>query len=321
MTRPDEQEIEIKLDEPVAPTEIVIEPDKSEAEAKPDPAFTELKRQHDELVAKDAERARAMEVQRRETQAARQQAERATQDADLARSQATSTELERTNDAIVAAQAAIDSAKRDYRTAQDAGDYDKAAEAQERIATEAARKVAMERDKVAIEARKPPQREVQQQERQPADPFEAALSRFTPTAQAWLREHPDVLTDPEQSAKATWVDIAARKAGHKPDTPEYFRYAEEQLGYTNGQQAEQKPATQTRRPMPSAPPSRDNDSSPIPQSTKVFLSEAELKAATDGTLIYNIGPNKGKPLGVKESARRKAILQSEGKYKNIGVNG
>ena len=67
--------------------------------------------------------------------------------------------------------------------------------------------------------------------------------------------------------------------------------------------------------MPSAPISRGDGgdiSSGGPAVVK--LSAGEARAATDGSIIWNAGPNKGEPIGVKEYARRKAIMMKQGQY-------
>lgn len=72
--------------------------------------------------------------------------------------------------------------------------------------------------------------------------------------------------------------------------------------------------------MPAAPPSRDPAASPGASKVSVNLSPNEVKSATDGTIVWNTGPNKGKPIGTQEMARRKALLQRDGKYSNISLN-
>src|SRR5260370_373085 len=49
----------------------------------------------------------------------------------------------------------------------------------------------------------------------------------------------------------------------------------------------------------------------------VYLSEKEKKIATDGTLVWNYGPNKGKALGLQEMARRKAEMHKQGMYDRL----
>ena len=72
--------------------------------------------------------------------------------------------------------------------------------------------------------------------------------------------------------------------------------------------------------MPAAPPSRDAASTPGVGKVSVQLKPNEVKSATDGTIVWNSGPNKGKPIGTQEMARRKAILERDGKYGNININ-
>ena len=60
--------------------------------------------------------------------------------------------------------------------------------------------------------------------------FEQAVSRFTARTGAWLRQHPEFVTDPKAQAKVTSAHYAAVADDLKPDTDEYFEYIESRLG-------------------------------------------------------------------------------------------
>lgn len=78
----------------------------------------------------------------------------------------------------------------------------------------------------------------------------------------WLRAHPDYLEDEVKNAELTLADRTARRAGLKPNTPEYFAHIEERLGMRGDKQDEPEagaePVQQQRAaaPAPSAPVSR-----------------------------------------------------------------
>lgn len=292
---------------------------KTAAEPAPDDAaISELKRQYEELKKQDESRAKAVEAAQRTAAQAQIDAQRATAEAQQAKSQVVSSELQATIDKFNASKSEADAAEREHTAAMEAGNWAEAAKAQRRLSHAEANQVALERDKKWLEsqdaARTTEGRVESTSSIQHADPFEAAISRLSPKAKGWLREHPDCVTDDEQRAKAQAADFAARKKGLAPDSDEYFKFAEEYLGYTQTQSQTQQNGQTRQRTMPAAPPSREPSSSPAAQSTKVRLTPGEVDRATDGSLVWNVGPNKGKPIGVNEMARRKALLEKEGAY-------
>jgi len=64
-------------------------------------------------------------------------------------------------------------------------------------------------------------------------------------------------------------------------------------------------------------------------SSKVSLTEGEVRAAEDGTHLWNVGqvyngrvlqPNDkmvGEPIGIQEFARRKRTMMAEGRYDTV----
>ncbi len=158
---------------------------------------------------------------------------------------------------------------------------------------------------------------------------QAILASTTPATRAWLENHSDILDDPVRGAEATLVHEKAIKKGLGVDTPEYFRFAEEQMGYTVTKTQRQQ-ENGGRRVVEAAPVDRggggdggggNGGGSPM----RVELTRGELSNATDGTIVWNPGPNVpkhlvGKPIGAKEMARRKALGQQEGKYANPAVS-
>jgi hypothetical protein len=313
---PDEQEIEIDFNEAVAAAANGAESAKAEPKvevvASDDKAISELKRQYDDLKKRDESRAKAIEAAERSAAEANANAQRASAEAEQVKTQIVSTELQSAIDRLGSAKSEADAAEREYTTAMEAQNWAEAAKAQRRLSKAEANQVAFERDKQYLESRQVVSegRVEPQQRRAPADPFEAAISRLTPKSQAWLRDHPDCVTDDEMRAKAGAADAAARKRGLRADSDEYFQFAEEYLGYNQNA----KSSEPTRRTMPAAPVSRESSSLPNNNTAKVKLSSGEVTAATDGTIQWNTGPNKGKPIGVNEMARRKALLEREGAY-------
>jgi hypothetical protein len=323
-----EQEMEITIDP--AATEGTVASGAAGAPATSvqpsDDALKELLRQHEEFRARDVVRDRDLETARRDAENARLAAQNAALEAEQAKTQVVSTELQAAIDKLAAAKSEADAAEREYVTAQEAGNWAEAAKAQRRLSRAEANQVAFEREKAYLEN----QRTVtvtegrveqrQQSQPQPAvtDSFEATISRATPRSKEWLRAHPECVTDDEMRMKAWASHAAAVKKGLRPDSDEYFHFVEEYLGFADGENKQQHQTNgQDRgrqRTMPAAPPSREPSSSPTATSLKVKLSPGEVAHATDGTIVWNTGPNKGKPIGVQEMARRKAMLEKEGAY-------
>ena len=204
---------------------------------------------------------------------------------------------------LYAVAAKSDFAKKEIERANEAGDFGKLAEKQQEIAA-----LEAERHSLTLAADRLSCAQVP-----PADPIEAFISGRASATQAWLRAHPDdaralALTtagqasvdDQRRSAKINAAHNDAVAEGLDPDTPKYFAYVEEFL---------------ERRSRPSRSSSdepkvnfiRPDDPTP---AGHVRLSKAEYEKATDGTLVWNYGPNKGKPLGAHEYARRKIAMKN-----------
>jgi hypothetical protein len=206
--------------------------------------------------------------------------------------------------AISAAEAERAAAKNDLKTAWDSGDPSRAADAQEKIAVAAAHLVQLYDGKAAIEeraeeARKAPPR--QQQRQQPVNQFETQLEQFTPRTKAWVRQHPETMTDQKTHHRAMTAHYDAVEVEKlAPDTDEYFNYLNQRLNYekpADGRVAVQKHT----RSAPAAPVTRAGDSSSL-SSDRVKLSGREVRAAED------LG------LSLSEYARRKQLMTKEGRY-------
>jgi len=203
--------------------------------------------------------------QREEAQRARQAAEadagrqrQAVQQGQVTVQQTQLVAVERALEAAVASMADL---RRQYSAALAAGDFDKAADVQASLSETAARKVALEGGKQQLEAiikRGPPPQQ-QQQPQQNVDPFEAALSRYTPRTQSWIRKHPDVLKDSASTNRAVAAHHLALADGHIADSDAYFDAMDLALGFKGGQQQSNSQGNRHdtgRKGMSAAPPAR-----------------------------------------------------------------
>lgn len=118
-----------------------------------------------------------------------------------------------------------------YSQALSAGDYDAAAEINDRIADMAAKILDLENGKAAMEAQA--QQPQQPQQQQPSDSVEAFASRLTPRSASWVRSHPEYVRNPRLNQKMIAAHQMAVADGIEPDTDEYFGYVEDMLQVKN----------------------------------------------------------------------------------------
>lgn len=118
-----------------------------------------------------------------------------------------------------------------YSQALSAGDYDAAAEINDRIADMAAKILDLENGKAAMEAQA--QQPQQPQQQQSGDSVEAFASRLTPRSASWVRSHPEYVRNPRLNQKMIAAHQMAVADGIEPDTDEYFGYVEDMLQVKN----------------------------------------------------------------------------------------
>lgn len=211
---------------------------------------------------------------------------------------------------IVASQTESDMARRDYQLALEAGDFQKAAEANQKQIRAAAIVASLEQKKTALdeaprqqaaEPARPYQGAVTQP--QPSNDIEAYIRTKTPRTQEWLRAHPETVTDERMNNKTVAAHYEARSEGYSPDTDSYFDFIDRRLGFA-GQvvlpPTEDPAAKRQRTAPPAAPTSRDSPRAE--SSTRMYLTRGELETADQ--------------LGLSPSdyAKRKAAMQKAGYY-------
>jgi len=278
-----DDDLVIETPEEKKPEPVKAETEKRERKRHNQDAIDALKAQLDEANRRNAE----AEQRRREAEerAAAREAE-----LEKARGQVAQSEYDRVQGYIAAATAKEDNIKRALKSAHEVGDYDKVTELQGQLAEVAARKiqysdakVRMERDAERAEKELAPKVERTEQ-RETRDPFEARISGLSHKSQAWLREHPECVTDEAQNAKVIWADKDARKKGIQPDSPEYFSHIEKLMGFADtdddGDDDEievETPKSDSRRAMPAAPVSREARSGQVaPGKYRLTREEAEI---------------------------------------------
>lgn len=252
-----------------------------------------------ELSAEDAlaELQRKLEAAEATAKAANERAQQAERQAAEARNAASDTDLQLVIGAIDSVKRENEIAKANYRAAMSTGDYDRAAEYQEMLSTNAAKLLQLENGRVALE-NKPKERPV------PADPVEAFAAQLTPRSADWIRQHPQCVTDPRLQQKMIAAHNLALADGIKPDTDEYFAAVEGTLGMkraVEAPQAAESPLSSASKPKASPPPAAPANREAGGRSNVVRLSAEEREMAAMMKMTD------------QEYAKAKLALQKEGK--------
>jgi hypothetical protein len=318
----------------MADDEIVVEIEKEEPEKKPDEKATDvadaLKAQLTELQAETAREKEARQAAERRAATESQGRQAAQAEVETTRTEIAETRLGTVEQGIAAAQTSSDAAKSEYKAAMEAGDWAKAAEAQERLADARATLGRLTEAKADLEVQKaqPKRGEVLRPESTVSDPVEAFIQSRDAGTQAWLREHPDdarilaTNSDPRRAAKLNAADADAFAEGFTRGSKEYFQHVEKFLGITKPNGKGANGGAQTPRRAASAPVAPVAASAGgVSGGTEVRLSAGEARSATDGTLVWNYDDptgqkrfKKGDVIGVQEMARRKLALKESGQY-------
>lgn len=237
-----------------------VEPE-TEAKGGGEDAIEALQRQLDALKAENDRERTARVAKEREAAEARAQAQQT-----YGYAQQKDYDLVNTN--INNAKARAEAIKREMKIARESGNTDLESDLMIENARLGASLEREETRKREIEDKY--RREQAQREREvarPADPIEAAIQNVSPKSQAWLRAHPECITDDVMNARVLLADKEARRKGFAADTPDYFQYIEEQMGYRKPARSEadtsDEPETRRteekseRRGSYAAPVSRD----------------------------------------------------------------
>jgi hypothetical protein len=199
------------------------------------------------------------------------------------------------------------SLKANYAAAMAAGDYEKAADLQLSMSSNSAKLLQLENGMAAMEERvKNPVR---------SDPVEDFAARLTPRSAAWVRAHPEFVTDQRLNQKMLAAHALAMADGCAPDSDEYFSSVEETLKLSRQPQRrareeedDENPLSEAAAPAkvrnssppPAAPPSRSASSNGARTST-ITLTREQRQTASD--------------LGMtdREYAKQLALLKQEGR--------
>jgi len=256
---PEEHKDEIKVE--VAESEPV--------EAGPSDADLALKHLKEQLEA--ANRARA------EAEYRAQESDRQAQKADMNTQQAN---LYTISSAIDAQKREVEIQKATLAAALSNGDHQQAAEIQYAMSETSSRLQQLQLGKEALEKeiKNPPQKQYQA----PVDPVEQFASQLSPRSAAWVRAHPQCVTDPRLQQKMIAAHNIAVADGIPADSDDYFQFVEDTLKISPKRQEAQESAMSDasapvqRRTAPPATPVSRSGTGTGRQTARLTKEEAEM---------------------------------------------
>ena len=256
---PEEHKDEIKVE--VAESEPV--------EAGPSDADLALKHLKEQLEA--ANRARV------EAEYRAQESDRQAQKADMNTQQAN---LYTISSAIDAQKREVEIQKATLAAALSNGDHQQAAEIQYAMSETSSRLQQLQLGKEALEKeiKNPPQKQYQA----PVDPVEQFASQLSLRSAAWVRAHPQCVTDPRLQQKMIAAHNIAVADGIPADTDDYFQFVEDTLKISPKRQEAQESAMSDasapvqRRTAPPATPVSRSGTGTGRQTARLTKEEAEM---------------------------------------------
>ena len=240
------------------------------------------------------------------------------------RKEITSSQLDTVTTGIQAAESEAAAAEAAYVQAAEAGDFAAQARAQRKMAAAESRIQRLKEAEGDLKDQTAAKLAPREQPRpQPStDPVARFTANMAPRAAAWIRAHPQCVTDDRMNARMLSAHHAALADGIEEGGDEYFQRIEAGITPVT-KKADPAPDTKTVNIRPSAPvaPSGNASGGMNGGGVHVTLTAREVKAATDGSIVHNTpdptGKNRwkvGDVVGVQEMARRKAIMMKEGHY-------
>lgn len=233
-----------------------------------------------------------------------------------------SSQLDTVLSGLAAAEQAATAGEQAYAIAFEAGDGAAMARAQRQIAGAEARKQRLEEAKDDLEdaAKRRPAERPQPQRTAPADPVEHFVQKMSPKSAAWIRAHPECVTDPKLNARMLAAHNLAFADGVDADTDEYFDRIEAGIKTTKVVKTADPVEKRGDGRRPSAPAAGGGGGN-SGGGVEVRLTKGEAASATDGTLVWNYDDptgqkrwTKGEPIGLSEMARRKHEGKKSGLY-------
>jgi len=191
-----------------------------------------------------------------------------------------------------------------WEEAMASNDYRRASEIQIAMATNASKLQTLENGKQSLESSP----KIVPERIAPSDPVEAFASSLSPRSAAWVRSHPEYITDPRLNRKMVAAHELAVSDNLPLDSDDYFSAIEETLKINRTEpvsrrddaMADAAKVTQRRSAPPAAPVTRSGTASgSSPNVVRLTAQEREMASMMGMT--------------DKEYAKNKIALQKEGK--------
>lgn len=200
--------------------------------------------------------------------------------------------------------ASIQALRRDFDAAFDAGDREKIFEVQQKMATLAAEKQQIERDRRAIPTK--PTQQSGSDTPQPTAPSQPARKAPSPGAMEWYERNKTWFNkDPVMTAGARVIDQQMVADGYQPDDPDYFDELDKRL------KAEFPAKLGVKARQPATNPTIQNRSAPAatPGKIRVTITQADRDMANHlGISVEDYA---------REKARAERAAQTTSQYTEI----
>jgi hypothetical protein len=248
----------------------------------------------------------ALKVQLNQERTARLLAERRAQEASQtaysAQAESRDSNLSLVTNAIATVAQHNEILKANYRDAMSVGDFDRAADVQAEMSSNAAKMLQLEQGKRALESAPA----LQAPQRYESDPVEALASQLSPRSANWIRAHPEFATDQRLYQKMLAAHNLAQADGLQVDSDDYFADIENTLRISKRPVEHDDPTTQAaqvtqRRSAPPAAPVSRSGTAPGTRPNRVTLTAQQVEMAE------LMGMTK------EEYAKNLIALQKEGK--------
>lgn len=204
-----------------------------------------------------------------------------------AKTEVQQTQVQLVESAIGAAKQTIDALEVQLADAYAVSDFTAVAKLQTQVMRKTAEQLALENGLERLKAAPKPRPEP------PSDPVEAFASSLTAPAGAWIRSHPQYVTDPRLNAQLAAAHNLAVAEGIALDTPDYFARVEGVLGVsqragppqadtdTLSETAVATGGRTTSTPPPAAP--ARNGANGAPRTIRLTAAQVEAAAISGQT--------------------------------------
>jgi hypothetical protein len=206
-----------------------------------------------DVVEESVEELRAqLEEERRRREEAESRSRSASEQVETAATRLLNSNMQVIENALAKEEAAKKDLRAQVIAAKERGDYDAETEALDQLQQTNLRINRLSEGKTELE------RQIENVKNTPEDPVERFVANMAPKSAAWVRSHPDYVTDEAKRADLEAAHYKALSMRLQVGTPAYFEAVEQELGLRDSE-IEIAPQRQQRTPSrpPAARPSRD----------------------------------------------------------------